>query len=235
MRLQKNRILVAEATGDEKRLQTAQIRLGALNREYVEFSKAAGLRTQTQRAEVVGFGRGQAARASAGAEQYYQKWSKSIGANDSIKTLAKYYDVKYNDFPRYELLKQYANDVESGWISPLSGFDNYEKLYNRIQTEIVGKRTSNGILITGQKPHFMQRVIGTMIDPQKLKNDLQIIRRSGVTIDSVKNAIFEPEIVGEILVRPSGARSIRFVGADCMVSINPDTGMLIQTNPRKKE
>lgn len=68
IRTQKNRILTAEATGDKERLQTAQIRLGMLNREYREFSQAAGLRTQTQRAQVVGFGRNQAARAKEAAK-----------------------------------------------------------------------------------------------------------------------------------------------------------------------
>lgn len=79
-----------------------------------------------------GFGVRQATTAAREAEQYYQNWSRSIGVNDSIKTLAKYYNVKYNDSPRLELLRRYAVDVAVGWISPLSHFDNYEALYNRI-------------------------------------------------------------------------------------------------------
>lgn len=50
---QKNRILIAEAAGDAERLQTAQIRLRMLERHYREFSRAAGLRTRTQRAQVL--------------------------------------------------------------------------------------------------------------------------------------------------------------------------------------
>ena len=78
---QKNRILIAEATGDAERLQTAQIRLRMLERHYREFSRAAGLRTRAQRAQVAGFGSGQAARVSA-AVKAAQANSFTQGAQD---------------------------------------------------------------------------------------------------------------------------------------------------------
>ncbi len=234
MRKQKNRILISEATGDKDRLQISQIRLGRLREEYTRFSKAAGLPMQQERIRVAGFGKGQAARAKAGAESYYQYWSKSIGANDSVKTLADYYEMKYNNPPEYALLKQYAKDVESGWISPLCGFENYKSLHTRIQNEIVGKATSSGTLINGQNPHFMQRVIGTMIDPKILKKDLVIIRRSGVDVDDIKSALFTPLAVGEKIIKENGKPSISFIGKRCRVAMNPDTGELIQVNPRKE-
>jgi hypothetical protein len=56
MRRQKRRILVDETTGDKEKLQTDQIRYVRLKDEYARFSKAAGLRTQVERAEVSGFG-----------------------------------------------------------------------------------------------------------------------------------------------------------------------------------
>lgn len=63
MRRQKRRILVDEAAGDEKKLQTDQIRLQMLRQEYARFSKAAGLRMQAERAETAGFGWKQAGAA----------------------------------------------------------------------------------------------------------------------------------------------------------------------------
>ena len=129
---------------------------------------------------------------------------------------------------------QYAEDVETGWISALSGFKNYKHLYQRIQDEVVGKTAANGIVISGQVPHFMQRVIGTAIDPKILKENLKIIRRSGVDIDDIKDAVFHPEVIGPIVVRKSGRRSVKFLGAKCSVTLNPDTKMLIQTNLRKR-
>lgn len=237
IRAQKRKILIDKATGDAEKLETDQIKLQLLQQDYKAFSKAAGLRTQHERLEKVGFAWKEATESRKVAESHYREWSKSIGADNSIKTLAEYYDVKYNDSPRYELLQRYAHDVDSGWISPLSRFDNYEALYNQIQTEIVGMAASNGVVITGQSQHFMQRVIGTMVDPQKLRDNLQIIRRSGVDIEEIKAAIFSPERVDLPVSRQDGMRSIRFIGETCAVTVNPDTGMLIQTNriPEKRK
>lgn len=224
IRTQKNRILVDEATGDVEKLQPDQIRLRMLDEEYRRFSKAAGLPTQTERAQVAGFGPKQAARATAGAEQHYQNWSKEIGANASIETLAKYYEVKYTDSPRYELLQRYAKSVESGMLSPITRFDTYERYHARVQSEIVGRATSNGINISGQSVHFLERVFGTAADPKTGYS------RSGVEI----NDLIETALRG--VPRPvkindkTGARSQLFVTEKCAVSVNPDTGVLIQCN-----
>ena len=235
IRAQKRKILIDKATGDSEKLETDQIKLQLLQQDYKAFSKAAGLRTQNERLEKVGFAWKEATESRKVAESHYREWSKSIGADNSIKTLAEYYDVKYNDFLRYELLQRYARDVDSGWISPLSRFDNYEALYNQIQAEIVGTTASNGVVITGQSQHFMQRVIGTMVDPQKLRDNLQIIRRSGVDINSIKDTLYNPVEVCPIRVSQSWQKSVKLNGKACSVTINPDTGILIQTNLRKEE
>lgn len=54
-RTQKRRVLTAEATGDEERLLTSQVKYRRLNEEYERFSKGVGLRTQTERMYVEGF------------------------------------------------------------------------------------------------------------------------------------------------------------------------------------
>lgn len=74
IRTQKRRILVDEATGDEDKLLTDRIKYQRLNQEYRRFSQEAGLRTQRERAEVAGFGSGQASRA--------------VKANKSVERLA---------------------------------------------------------------------------------------------------------------------------------------------------
>ena len=226
----KREYLMMDAAG----LDTTQasVKLAQWRAAEKDFCKQTEIDRDGFRSQVNNFSRSQAQKARFDSEKHYQQWIKSIGAENSApETLAKYYEEKYNKSPDYLLLKQYAKDVESGWLSPLAGFDNYKALYNRIQDEIVGKAAANGTVIQGQVPHFMQRVIGTMVDPQKKKENLQIIRRSGVEIDAIKSALFYPESIGKILVRPSGQRSIRFIGQKCAVSINPDTGMLIQVNP----
>ena len=231
VRNRKRRILIDEKLGDKDALQNDQIRLQLLKQEYSRFSKAADLPMQYERMEAAGFDWKKGKAAEEGADAYYGHWAKSIGAEKSIKTLADYYEMKYNNPGEFKLLKQYAKDVKTGWISPLSGFENYKKLYGRIQAEIVGKSAANGTVITGQVAHFMQRVIGTAVDPEKLKKNLQIIRRSGVEFEDIKNAIFNPDEIGTVQVRKSGKRSVKLTGSKCVVTINPDTGELIQTNP----
>lgn len=88
IRKQKNRILVDEATGDAEKLRTDQIRLRRLSEEYKRFAKAAGLRTEPERAMVAGFGRKQAAVARQ-QDHIIEQIGRSVGAK------AKNYDV-YN-------------------------------------------------------------------------------------------------------------------------------------------
>ncbi len=65
IRGQKRRVLVSEAAGDKNRLTVNQIRLRRLTDEYKRFSRAVGLRTEPERAQVIGFGRSSAAKAVA--------------------------------------------------------------------------------------------------------------------------------------------------------------------------
>lgn len=200
-----------------------------------DFIGQTGLDRQREREQVLGFGRSPAQKARQSAEKHYREWSHGIGADDAPpKTLANYYTEKYNNSPAYQALEKYASDVQSGWISPLSGLDNFQKQYNRIQNEIVGSMASNGIRIIGQSDHFIQRVIGTAVDPEKLKKDLQIIRRSGVSVDDIKDALQNGtprKVIERTGKNGKIVRSQKFVGAKCDVTINPDTGILIQCNP----
>ena len=157
--------------------------------------------------------------------------TRILTGEDAEESAKPVENVRIREYTEDMLREQYARDVETGWISPLSGFENYKTLYDRIQNEAVGSEAANGTLITGQVPHFMQRVIGTMVDPKILKEEHRIIRRSGVEVDAIKNAVFTPEKIGDVVVRKSGQRSVKLIGKDCVVTINPDTGELIQTNP----
>ena len=76
IRAQKRKILIDKETGDAEKLETDQIKLQMLQQEYKAFSKAAGLRTQHERIEKVGFG-----------------WKE---AQESKKTFEKHASVRYN-------------------------------------------------------------------------------------------------------------------------------------------
>lgn len=60
IRAQKRKVMVDEAAGDAEKLAADQTRLTILRQRYKEFCKAANLRTQYERTEVVGFGGGPA-------------------------------------------------------------------------------------------------------------------------------------------------------------------------------
>lgn len=225
MRTQKRRVLTAEATGDEERLLTSQVKYRRLNEEYERFSKSVGLRTQTERMYVEGFSYKQGAKATKAAEKYYQSWSKSINLNKSIETLAKYYDVKYNDSPRYELLKGYAKAVDKGDISPLVGFDVYEKTSDEISRKIVGCSTSTGVQIESFAPHFVDRVIGQTSTPHKGM-------RCGVSVEHALDALQNPIEVGELRTHKDGDIRQTFYGKDAAVAISVRDKRLIQTNPQ---
>lgn len=56
IRDRKRRILIDETAGDQERLAIDQTKLVRLNDEYARFTKAAGLRSQRERANIPGFG-----------------------------------------------------------------------------------------------------------------------------------------------------------------------------------
>lgn len=55
IRAQKRKVMVDKAAGDKEKLAADKTRLTILRKRYVEFSKAADLRTQEERMEVAGF------------------------------------------------------------------------------------------------------------------------------------------------------------------------------------
>jgi|GEM_PF-2780126 len=142
-----------------------------------------------------------------------------IGVN-SIKTLADYYNVKYNDTERYALLKNYVSSVDTGMLSPLTSFDKYEKYYSRVQNELIGLTTASGIKIKSQSKHFIERVFGTKNDPTH--NDKL---RSGGPLSDIEDAL----INGKTKSTHNGDSILHYTDK-CGVTVNPYTGNLIQVN-----
>lgn len=64
IRKTKREILAADKSGDKDRFTEKSIRLRRQREEYEKFSKSAGLLTQDERNQVVGYGRSEASRAS---------------------------------------------------------------------------------------------------------------------------------------------------------------------------
>ena len=229
----KKRYLAEDAAGLDP--TDSAVRLKAARQSLAEFAQATGGRVDSARTSVPKFGRSEASRASAKSQAHHTDWLKSINAQStSLNTVAKYYDARYNNTEEYRLLMQYANSVKSGWLSPLAGFDLYKSTHERIQTELVGKTTADGTVITGHTAHFMERMFGTLVDPDKLKYDLKIIRRSGVGYEAMRDTVLNPERINPVKTDSRGKRSVRLIGK-AIVTINPDTGQLIQLNPRSEQ
>ena len=157
----------------------------------------------------------------------YRKYKEILG--DSIGSLVKFGQLKYNDSEKWGLLQTYMKSVKEGMISMMSGFDNYVNLHKEIELTVVGIKTSNDIRITGQSKHFLERVIGTMED-QKTKRP-----RSGVTIEEIIDALRNPLDLKNPQADRNGRISQKYIGKKATVSINPENGMLIQCNPTDRD
>ena len=174
----KRQYAMEEAAGLDSTQTAVWLKKARVDLEH--FTRDTGGRVDSARVGVHGFGRSQAIKATNSAIRKHSAWMKSIGAeNSELSSLAKYYEEKYNESPDYQLFARYSRSVQNGMISPLAGFDNYVKSYRRIQSELVGKETVNGIRITGQSIHFMERVLGTKEDPKNKRP------RSGVEVDEI--------------------------------------------------
>ncbi|MGN1467514.1 MAG: phage minor capsid protein [Ruminococcus sp.] len=183
------------------------------------FCEKTRLLVDNARVQKYGFGRSTAQKAVSSANKHYKTWSSEHNINN-IKTLAEYYNVKYNDTARYELLKKYVSSVDTGMLSPLTCFDKYEEYYNRVQTELVGLTTSANIEIKSQSKHFLERVFGTKNDPKHENRT-----RNGVPLDDIKDAL----INGKTKSTHNG-NSILHYTDKCGVTVNPHDGNLIQVN-----
>lgn len=149
-----------------------------------------------------------------------KKYRKVLG-KESPKSLKEFQELKYNNGEEWNLVKDYVKSRENNMISAFTPYSQYKEYKEIINSDIVGLTTSNGIKITGQSKHFIERVFGTNLDPKTNRS------RSGVEINDIKDALLN----GSVRIRKSDPNSIKFITDKCMVSVNPNTGVLIQTNP----
>ena len=159
--------------------------------ELNNFCDKTGLLKRNDRVQKYGFGRSTAQKAVSSANKHYKTWSKEHNINN-IKTLAEYYNVKYNDSKRYALLQGYVKAVNKGDISPLIGFDLYEIKAKEIKDELVGLKISNDINyeITDFSTHFIDRVLGQTSTSHEGM-------RLGTTIEQLKDSIANPRKISE--------------------------------------
>ena len=219
----------ATAAAIKEDYSAAAVKLKRREASLTQFIRETGRTRQPDRESTGIWSVGEANKARGAAQSHHTQWLRSINATDTdLKTVAKYYEAKYNITPEYQLLTRYARDVQTGWVSPLAGFGNYRDALQRIDRELVGKTAANGVTITGQSNHFIQRVMGTMIDPEKGRP------RSGVEVDDIIDAVLHGKVGPADIKGREGLRSQVLYNDVCGVSINPDKGTLTQCNPLRK-
>ena len=111
IRTQKRRVLMDEAAGDEDQMLTDRIKLTRFNQEYAQYNQAMGFKSRADRLEVVGWGRNQAGRSSSQAVKYYKQWIDVPGLR-APKTLAEYYELRYNKPEEWFRLRRSRNTLD---------------------------------------------------------------------------------------------------------------------------
>lgn len=142
-------------------------------------------------------------------------------------TVEKYQDMKYNGTEEYRLLMGYKRAVSDGSISALTGIDQYKQTAEAVR-ELMGLETTSGTKISGFATHFVDRIIGQQAADEPGRPNV----RTGVHIEDVRKTLEEAS-AEPIKVNHKGERSQQYIGETCTVTVNPDTGILIQTQPRK--
>ena len=155
----------------------------------------------------------------------YNRYKKALKNNEHMPgTFEKFVDLKYNKINKWEelkyiysLKKHYNKSINDGSLSALVDFDLYKNIDDQINNELHGIVTTNSIKVKSHSYHFIDRVCGSIEQ-----------KRSGVSISDIKETLIKSQ---EIKVNE---KSIKIYGENNIVSINPETGNLIQVNPRKK-
>lgn len=156
-------------------------------------------------------------------KEEFEKYRKILGGK--VLSIEEFVKIKYNK-DEFRMFKAYTSLIKSGELSALADFDLYKNISKEMDDKLLGVITSNGMTITGKSNHSIARVIGSVEQ-----------RRNGVQVSDVLDAL--TNIESEVLpVRTfKNGRSQKFRNGIVEVTVNPETGNIIQVNPvhrRKK-
>ena len=169
------------------------VKLKSQEAQLRAFCNKTSIQSDSSRTRTVGFGKSASQKAIGSANRYYKGFSKDYNINN-IDSLAKYYDIKYNDTQRFSLLKGYVTAVKGNETSPLVGFDFFEQTAQSLIQKLVGISNSCNIEVKGVTPHFIARVLGqtsTSHDGMRL----------GTKPDHIIDSLIHPLEISEPYVR----------------------------------
>ncbi len=152
----------------------------------------------------------------------FSKFESVIGKDNMPKTLAMFQEMKYNKTEEYKMFKHYRFARGNGKISALASFTLFKSTKTRIENLTLGQTAANGTVIQSVSLHFVDRLIGSIYENPKHEGmslkDMQNILLNGVPKRTIK---YNKDN------KPSQNIEIENLG---IVTINPDTGELIQCN-----
>lgn len=219
----KREYLMQEAAGIDT--TESSVKMRSYMEKLKNLEEQTGMPSQPNRMIVAGFGKGEAGKSQWEARKYYQWFRKaySLEGQGMRKTLASYYDMKYNNPPEYKLFKKYVLSVNKAEFSPLTGFLVYRETARQIEEQIMGLKTPQNIEITDYSSHFVGRMIGrSALDRE--------YNRAGVSVEQLKACITN----GKEKKSERHKDTIVLIGSGCQVTYNPKTGMLVQTNRKDR-
>ena len=230
VRKQKRECMLYKEIGDQEAFEKASVKLKSKEAALVDYvDRNKFLHRRRDREKVVGFDKHTSAEAVGKAKTHYRDWAKSIGAETGPETLAGYYKLKYNEDKESRLYKGYIAAVNKGRISPLVGYDKFQEVASNIESQFVGTKTADGMEIKGYTAHFVDRVIGQRSEDSPDKKGT----RKGVGFADIEDALKNPKKIGPVVEQDNGNRSKLYFGKNAAVSYNPDTGELIQVQPKR--
>ena len=150
-------------------------------------------------------------------KQFY-KYKEVLGS-EAPKSFDKFQDLKYNNVNRWEEIKIFTDAKSNGRISNDATLKQWDGIIKEVNDKVIGVTTPNGIEISELSHHGIERFIG---DGEK---------RKCVLVEDVRNALIKPLDIKEIKIDNLGRKSQKFIGEKATISINPETGNIIQTNP----
>jgi len=150
----------------------------------------------------------------------WEHYKEILGIN-APQDFTDFCNLKYSD--EWDSFKHYVKSIQSDELTALAGFELYKNVSAEIDHTFIGETSQNGIKVTGKSRHYIARTIGSIKQ-----------RRNGVSVSDALHTIKYPTRIDPVIVTPRG-KSQRFTGKGSSVTINPDTGILIQVNPVKSK
>ncbi|MDR1796465.1 MAG: phage minor capsid protein [Clostridiales Family XIII bacterium] len=196
--------------------ENLSIKLARYRMQYKDFSNAAGLRYQLERAQVYKFGHRWATESVWTGIRKHREWLESIGAENSpLNTLNRYYAAKFANGRDYLMLTGYNRAVKKGEITPLTGYALFEKTADECRMALQGIVTNEGVELVDIGEHAVGRVIGNPALSPKKKLPL----REGVPIEKAIETVQNPRHVSEHYF-VDGDERVMYTGLDNRVVVS---------------